>query len=297
MKAREPFSRIKGFTLIEILIVTLIIISLIAIMIPVVGTMREKARAAATRERFATIGTGLETYKTDFGYYPPSAPGTFKGVATTPVNANTNNKNLLLNSGSAMLAEALLGYLPYEFDGAGTLSPLSGQDKDDFGFRKNVGGRGNRYGPYTDAMAVPLLSGSGSGNIRIEDVPTYSSVTTPATNCKRMVYLDAYGNEILYYRSTDVLNPTNVFGTSTNAIYVNSDNALKGTASFVLGTDSLDPAANGTAAFFNSMHAGSANTGAGSTPSNTLGRGGYVLISAHRDGTYFNDDDIVGPLR
>jgi prepilin-type N-terminal cleavage/methylation domain-containing protein len=286
-RQNRMFRKKPGFTIIEIMIVVLIIVILISILIPAIGTMRERARAAATRSRMGTISTGLEQYKSDVGFYPPSSPGTFKSSVT--------NKNLYLNSGSSMLSEALIGYLGYEYDGAGVITPAPApplaSDPDDFGWRKVTKMQGNKYGPYTDQQALPKVTGTGTGTIRIENVPAYTSVTNSVAGV-RMIYLDAYANEILYYRATDVKTPAKVFGDAADndSVYIQSDNATLGTAAAF----TVYQPENGSSGFFNNMLAGGSNTAA---PSTVLGRGAYMLISPHKNGTYCDDDDIIGPQR
>jgi len=60
----------KGFTLIELMIVIAIIIILAAIAIPNYLKMTERARRSRVAGDFASIGTALEAYSVDWGYYP-----------------------------------------------------------------------------------------------------------------------------------------------------------------------------------------------------------------------------------
>lgn len=62
----------KGFTLIELMIVIAIIIILAAIAIPNYLKMTERARKAAIESDLKALATALETYKTDWGDYPPT---------------------------------------------------------------------------------------------------------------------------------------------------------------------------------------------------------------------------------
>jgi prepilin-type N-terminal cleavage/methylation domain-containing protein/prepilin-type processing-associated H-X9-DG protein len=76
MKLPRPRS---AFTLIELLTVIAIIGILAAILIPVVGAVRENARAAACVSNMRQIGTGILLYAEDHqGYAPPAQkpPGT-----------------------------------------------------------------------------------------------------------------------------------------------------------------------------------------------------------------------------
>jgi prepilin-type N-terminal cleavage/methylation domain-containing protein len=243
--------RRAGFTLVELLVVITIIVLLIAILVPTMYYTKVAARKAATSNTLAAIDTGLQGYYSAFNAFPPSTPGTF-GAGTA------------LTRGSNMLAEGLNGYLDYGDDGAGPSNPQASPPDPTYGFRTRKGGLGAVYGPY-----VPVTS-------------KLWKVNSPTDQ----VFIDGYGNEILYYRSTGLNTATQVFGTANNALFVVTDNS---TAINADGSTSADPSAAGTTKFFAQIGTGSnaLNTGA------VAARNSYLLVSAGADGIYFNDDDVV----
>lgn len=67
----RPVLRERGFTLIEILVVILLISILAAIAVPVVSGSVDRAREAALRENLQVMRKSLDDYFADNGRYPP----------------------------------------------------------------------------------------------------------------------------------------------------------------------------------------------------------------------------------
>ncbi len=246
-------ARSAAFTIVELLVVILIIVLLIAIILPSSRYIKEAARNAATSHTMSAMGMGLEAYNNQFNVYPDSAPKT-SGTA--------------LSTGSQMVAQGLMGFLDYAEDGAGP----SNSDPA-LGFRITTGGRGKIHGPF------------------VSDDPKYYK----AAHTAGFAFYDGWGKPILYYKSTRKTDPAidNVFGTNANALFVKSDNlAGKDILDYSIGkavaaTLAGDPAL-ATGKFWKKVGTTS-NAVSGSIPS----RDSYLLISAGKDGFYFNDDDVV----
>lgn len=64
--------RNSGFTLIELLVVVAIIAVLIALLLPALGSARERARAVACQSNLRQIGMVTFHYTSDFNGYLPS---------------------------------------------------------------------------------------------------------------------------------------------------------------------------------------------------------------------------------
>jgi type II secretory pathway pseudopilin PulG len=62
--------RCRAFTTIELLVVIGIIVALIGILIPVVGKVRESAKATDTAAWVQQLGGAIEAYHSDFRAYP-----------------------------------------------------------------------------------------------------------------------------------------------------------------------------------------------------------------------------------
>ncbi len=89
----------SGLTVVEILVVVAIVSLLVGLLLPAVNKVKSMARDAKQRVQFTAIGLGLETFKNDYGDYPPSDNNSWLDDTGTPDT-----------SGSQKLAEALLGY-------------------------------------------------------------------------------------------------------------------------------------------------------------------------------------------
>ena len=61
----------RGFTLIELLVVIAIIGVLIALLLPVLATVRRNAKEAATRGLIKSLETAIAAYEFDWGQFPP----------------------------------------------------------------------------------------------------------------------------------------------------------------------------------------------------------------------------------
>jgi len=71
----KPSGIRRGFTLIELMMVISIILLLMALMTPAITEALNMVNVVRTKNTIALIGTGLEAFKQDFGYYPPSSGG------------------------------------------------------------------------------------------------------------------------------------------------------------------------------------------------------------------------------
>ena len=150
---------LTGFTLVEILTVVAIIATLVAILIPALSTVQRIAKETKQKAQFNSIKLALETFKNDFGDYPPS--------------------NYLIGGnycGAQKLAEALVGWDLLGFHpksawradgldtagGAGTYDPGRVRDTNGDGFPDTLEERQEPYLQLADIGVFRL------GNISID---------------------------------------------------------------------------------------------------------------------------------
>ena len=93
----------RGFTLIEILMVILIIGLLTSVVMPAVNKARDKAQVAAAVVELDALKTTVQQLYDDVGYYPNNDTSLCRDVSSDPsneVNLSTDNAGLLANGRS-----------------------------------------------------------------------------------------------------------------------------------------------------------------------------------------------------
>jgi general secretion pathway protein G len=76
----------RGFTLVELLLVLVILAVLAAVVVPKFTKRSEQARIAAATTDIANLGTALDAFEIDVGRYPSSDEG-LKALMEQPSNA------------------------------------------------------------------------------------------------------------------------------------------------------------------------------------------------------------------
>lgn len=76
-------SRARGFTLIEVMVVVVILAILAAIIVPRILKRPEQARVVAARQDILAIQNAMSLYKLDNGFYPSTSQG-IQALVTKP---------------------------------------------------------------------------------------------------------------------------------------------------------------------------------------------------------------------
>jgi general secretion pathway protein G len=87
----KPASRNKGFTLIEMMVVILIIGVLAALVVPKVMSRPDEARMTAAKQDIATITQALNLYRLDNQRYPTTEQGLMALVKKPNIDPIPNN--------------------------------------------------------------------------------------------------------------------------------------------------------------------------------------------------------------
>ena len=243
MHPSEAHHRRRAFTTIELLVVIGIIVALIGILIPVVGKVRESAKATDTAAWIQQLSGAIESYHTDFRAYPgpltndeirnnayamitfAAAPGFANSTGTNGRNKITMSENLVLGllGGLEVDNTGIIQYNP-AIVGAGPRSLNPGNPK--------------RYEPYVEPKQLSWQD-IGSGNARVktgaffDDATIGSNPGDPEGADDSIIpeFVDRYGDAlpILYLRAK--------VGSQRNPMSTNkSDNAVI-TNDAVVGTE------------------------------------------------------------
>jgi prepilin-type N-terminal cleavage/methylation domain-containing protein len=84
--ARRGERRYTGFTLIEMIVVTTVIVILTGLVLSTVGYVQKKAARARAETEIAAISAACESYKADNGVYPSNCPTTSQLNSTNTGN-------------------------------------------------------------------------------------------------------------------------------------------------------------------------------------------------------------------
>ncbi|MCK5174907.1 MAG: type II secretion system protein [Planctomycetes bacterium] len=90
-----------GFTIVELLTVMAVIAVLIGLLVPALNLVREFANEIQQKGQFHSIGIGLEMFKTEYGFYPPSNDN------ADPFHLHP--QDIVPYGGAQKMAEALVG--------------------------------------------------------------------------------------------------------------------------------------------------------------------------------------------
>ncbi len=173
--------KLRGFTIVELLIVIAVIILLLSILIVAVNAATRTAQSASTLTLMNSMKQALVRFKADIGYYPPvlgemaSPPDLLRAWFEPPIPDSAGYANDIQNWwSSAAMAEYLLGYDEGRYDGYGY---------EDFGETPTLGirdpGPDGVWGAVTNPSPPP-----GDGSLEARNPPLDGKVYGPYLELK-----------------------------------------------------------------------------------------------------------------
>ena len=241
MKIHRTSAPRRGFTMIELMVVIAIIALLVAILVPAIGAVREKAKITATHAQFSALDTGLEMYRGESGLgssYPPSQSdkpedGFSQDIADP---RGTSESNTIKIAGAHLLVHALAG--------PDLLGPTGFKDvseiKDNVWFNDTHRGDHGLYeidqttGETAHARYGSLVDDNMRSRIntlrKLAETGTIANwddtSTADSGTADQPFFADRWGLPILYYRAIPSLILMVGDGQQKRGVYAQEDNGV-----------------------------------------------------------------------
>ncbi len=175
----------SAFTMVELLTVIAIIAILVALLVPSLNTVRRIAKEAKQKSQIATIELALETFKNDYGDYPPSD-------WWAPPPAPTGPQDYC---GAQKLTEALVGWDLRGFHPDSDFRATGRNDKGVYIYDPdNAVFLEQRKGPYLELATANIFRFGTSGAGRYDGLFDYSTLGTSCLLARNtFVICDVFG--------------------------------------------------------------------------------------------------------
>src|SRR6266404_103237 len=92
-----PTTKARGFTLIELMVVILVIATLVALLVPAASRTLDRAKSAQAKNDVTQIVTAVNAYYTEYGKYPVY----YATPPATPSDSDFSNNGATVTNGSA----------------------------------------------------------------------------------------------------------------------------------------------------------------------------------------------------
>ena len=179
--------RQKGFTLIEIMVVVVIISLLMALVIPILGQVSEKARIQTTRALISDISRASEAFNSCFGYYPKDYLGNFSYISS---ESGTQDEQIKMKSSSVLLLGLTHSFIDYPK--LASQSPSKGRGP--FYDQLRVGDNILRY----DDLQYPDMDLDPKNPYAFTMLTSIGDDSSPCAGKSAYIIIDPWGNGLVY---------------------------------------------------------------------------------------------------
>jgi len=303
--------------------VVAIITLLISILVPAVNAARKQAARAAARAQISGVSSGIEMFRTDFGYYPSSVPQDKDGVNAPDIRTGADGDDFVVQ-GAHRLAMAMVGLdqlgCPAK-NGGKTTGGASVSPDSIKGWYYSQGASGSANGSFaSNATAIypkdtdwgnPVLKTTRRGPyIDPKGFNIVKDMTIDDRNPGAIVLTDRYDKRaqdnittspnsgydahsvILYYAANErgkYIYRGAIDENDPNNIYYYQDNKniLSSASSFIGGSYTAQK-------FYDFIEDTNAQINTGNNATHMpVNKDSFILISRGWDGVYGTDDDVT----
>lgn len=182
----------RGFTLVELLTVIMILGLLIGILMPSINKAKQIAKEASSKALILNLSAGLEMFRTDSrldGDYPPSIWNTENPWDSSPSNPSYGAQTLVWALAGPFL-EGTVGFENTNLNAAYSGTP-------------------NLRGPFIDVSGTTIEVASNAAGAKNINKELYSKFDPPTNNIETDApfILDNFDMPILYYKADSTLSP------------------------------------------------------------------------------------------
>ncbi len=176
-----------GFTIIEIMVVVTIIALLIALVIPILSQVGERARTATTKSLIADLSRATEAFNAVFGYYPHDYLDNFSYVSSESGTQKEQEK--------AKSSAVLLLALTHSFIDNPTLASQSpSRGRGPFYDTLRVGENVRQY----TATNYPTMTADPKNPLAFSMLTPATLGLPPSSTRPAFVLIDPWGNALVY---------------------------------------------------------------------------------------------------
>ncbi len=220
MRQRRKIQSIRGFTLVEMLVVIAIIALLLAALLPAFAAVKKSAKVAQTTSYFTALDTGINSYRAEQplgGSLPPSSSDNKDKPQEIANPAGTSDGSTVRVAGAHLLVMAMIGA-----DGLGTPGFKDIDNDGTWWDNTHEGDTGGIYyvDPNSGKEKYPRYGGGGYVDEKmrdkaksLKDLADKGKLLNPDTgnplfrgDSPLLLFTDSWDTPVLYYKASPASN-------------------------------------------------------------------------------------------